>query len=884
MEIAHLLHVKEHGPNVPNSARHDVVVVRAIGWAAPVGPCPEFIADESSSALLSASMRAAVTTRLFGANALAALGIDDSQIPNFVGPVVVADPECLPQWAELLIGLIDWWESQREPAWAKAVREFLDARLATHPLEFSEAARQSLVHQALNSGIPSESPRALLVNFPARAYAVVMCVHRTVENICEFADRLVRDREEVAEFIGSPCDLICHLELNCGDPHDGQRSVMVVTFDAGARVVYKTKDLRVQELWNEVLERMHSSFVREMGIAGPQPLPIKVHNDYAWVAFVQQSPAVNDPEATRRFMIRMGGLAFVAGKLRANDLWGDNLVTVVDQPFMIDVETLLQPSIDVNMDAPHLLTGLVSLPTATHPDLPAVELGALTYATHIPSGIQMQSSEVRQGSGFDAVTNVDEHGRAWMSMVMDERRPTMNGEPPDVFDWWEEFDSGYRCAAQAMLVDATWLEERLRVHTQDLSRLIVQGTFDYYRAMQASWDPRFHFETRRRTFAIMRTMHSWHGKNFSEIPALSWEETRMLADGDVPYFTTRADDTQLYSGHIPLGVVANVDGVSAIRQGTGNVGTVQKELAEIRAQASNDLREWHSSYGKQRSPVAPKGHRDFFDEVQPLIDSIELWLADPRFRGVVEEPDTAMRTVGQVPFDIWNGRAAAGLLMIETGRDPRGEKLAQAIDADLKTAMAWGSEIRGPWLHPVSGVLVGLLAGMPAPIQSSQRAARALTLMANGVARRSRPSDGLGDAHWSATILQIAGAQPLQPPKTAEGKGTYWDVLPTTQIRRRLLEQSDPSSLSTAELIALGEVPGRAFDAASVLCNRQQETGRWLSDRIAEDQLLMSGVWGLVGVARTLLRAGGTSTPTFRDKLIASANPRTSSGEFVTRA
>lgn len=860
-----------------NCARDDAEVLRAIGWAAPVGLCPEFILDESSASLLSTSMRTAMLSRTYGPHAFAVLGVDDSALARFVGPVVVADPDHLPTWAELLIWLIDWWSKQQESTWAHAVRELLDTRLADKSLEFSEAARQVLVDQAFNSGTPPESPRELLVNYPARAYAQAMSIYRTLENISEFADRLVSDRDEVTELIGSSCEAISHLEVNCGDPHDGQRSVMVVTFNSGARVVYKTKDLRVQELWNEVLGRIESEFEHTFNFSGPLPLPIKVHVDYAWVAFVEQSPAIDDPEATRRFMIRMGALAFVAGKLRANDLWGDNLVTVTDQPFIIDVETVLQPSIDGNIDAPHLLTGIVSLPTSAHPDLPAAELGALTYSTDISSGIEMQSSQMRRGSGFDAVTHLDEQGRSWMSMVMDERRPTLSGEPPDIFVFWEEFAAGYRCAAQALLADSAWLEKELRHHSNDRSRLIVQGTFDYYRAMQSSWDPRFHFETRRRTLAIMRTMHSWHGKTFVDIPALSWEEARMITDGDIPYFTTRADDTQLYSGQLPLGAVAHVDGITAIREGVGNVGTVHDELTEIRAQASSDLRDLRAPRGLQRVPVAPQQDIDFIEIAQPLIDSIEQWLADPRFRGMVEEPDSAMRTVGSVPFDIWNGRAAAGLLMVEAGRDPRGEKLAQAIDADLVTAMSWGSELRGPWLHPVSGVLVGLLAGTSAAIQSAQRAAHALAAMSLGLAsqgatRHLRPEDGLGDARWSASIFQAAGSALPEMLDVANGDPAYWGVLPTTQIRRQQVEHSDPWTLGTAELIALGEIPGREGDAAFVLSTQQLETGRWLSDRLAGDELLMSGVWGLVGVARTLLRAGGVSIPTFRDQVLVRAD------------
>ena len=74
-----------------------------------------------------------------------------------------------------------------------------------------------------------------------------------------------------------------------------------------------------------------------------------------------------------------------------------------------------------------------------------------------------------------------------------------------------------------------------------------------------------------------------------------------------------------------------------------------------------------------------------------------------------------------------------------------------------------------------------------------------------------------------------------------------------------------PTRLRTAELIALGEVPGQARAAAAELVARHATTGRWLGDRLAHDTAMLSGLWGLVGVARTLLRADGYGIPALRD-------------------
>ncbi len=863
------------------TSRSDHQVIRALGQAAPLGRLPEFVPQVTTDSLLTAAMRSALLTRNCGKDSLNPLGIADPELAEFIGPVVVADPARLPDWAETLIELIDWWQVHSDPTWISAIQWKVDDTVNAVNTHLSRDARQSLIAQALSSGVPPENPRDLLIEAPARAYAVGLRITRTLSNFIEFVERLEKDSELVCELIGAPCASIADLTMDCGDPHNGQRSVMIVTFDSGAKVVYKTKNLKVQILWNSILELINPVIHEEFAFRGPQAIPLIARDNYAWVKYLEQSPAQEDSEAVHRFMVRMGCLSLVASRLRANDLWGDNLITQNDQPYIIDVETLLQPVVDFSIDAPHLHTGLVSLRSSPHPDLPATELGALTYSKNIISGMEATSNSSQRGSGFDAVIDADKQGRSWVSIVMDERRPTLQGEPPHLIDWFDSFAEGYRSASRALSRESSRLTALVFEHSADVSRVIIQGTFDYYRAMNSSWLPQYCRDTRARTLALMRTVNNWHGGRYLESPSIAWEEAVALADGDIPYFTSRADSVALFNGDIALGDIAVLSGMESITSHIDSIDNTEQELTEIYAQVSSDLLDGETFRSRQASTTslhaagmsAMKSHKEFRKHASDLVDFIEEWRADPRHRGVVEEPRSAMRIVGPVPFDVWNGGAAAALLLVEAGRDPHGIMLAQAIEFDLEQFTRWQSPLRGPWLSPVSGILVGLMAGLPAPYRAAQNSAVELARLAPSLfpdhaVSPNHGQDGLGDRVWSQTVLAQAGcitgviAQPA--PMTTE---PYWGLLPTTQVRRRMVAEANPHTLSSAELIALGEIPGRADEAAHLLCRNHSESGRWLGDRLADDRLLLSGIWGLVGVARTLLRASGQSIPSFRDPL-----------------
>ncbi len=853
---------------MPESALSDPAVRCALAAAAPVGRSAAFAPDERPEALAIAASRTRGLIRALGSGALERLGVPDREIGALVGPVVLADHAALPGWASTLMAAIDWWSAAARPDWEMLVGGLVDEALAGLTVDFGPQARSAIALQALANGTPSQDPRTLLLRAPARAYAIAHQIERTLANTIEFAERLERDRQDVEHLIGTPAEAVADLMLACGDPHDGLRSVSIVTFSSGARVAYKTKDLRVQRLWNDVVALLDEDFAAELGFDGPRELPLVVRDDYAWVRYVEQEPARDDPAATARFMARMGGLAAVAALVRANDLWGDNLVTVVDQPCIIDVEAMLVPLLGDQTDLPAIASGLVAMPVSVHPDLPAAALGALTYDPAIASGIEVGDVQGQRGSGFDTVTRRDGDGRVWMSMVMDERRPTIDGLPPDLVAWWADFERGYRCASGALVRRAATLTALLGRHAEDRSRAIVQGTFDYYRAMQASWNGRHDGDTRRRTLALIHTMRAWHYPRLRDLPALAWVEGVMLADGDVPYLTTRADSPDLFAGGRSLGAFGATAGMAAVRARVDHPPDPEDDLRALRAHASTDLADQALPVvAADGVPRSRPSSGSLAEQARAIADLVEAQLRHAGSVGVVEQPEVVLRSLGIVPFDLWNGGAAAALLLVECGRDPGGHRLARLIDADAERASAWGSPIRGPWVHPVGGVLAGLLAGTPAARAAAERAAELLRHAPIAPATGARPPDGLGDAGWSLRVLAAAGvARPEEiGAATGAADAPYWGRLPTATVRRRLVANRDPTDLRTAELIALGEVPGRARDAATELVARRAATGRWLGDRLADDAFLPSGVWGLVGVARTLLRVEQQSVPALRD-------------------
>ena len=126
----------------------------------------------------------------------------------------------------------------------------------------------------------------------------------------------------------------------CSDPHNGGRSVRIVTFADGARVVYKPKDLRLDIVWLKLIEQLNA--------AGP-PIDLKAmraiaRDGFGWTEFIDH--ASTDATGCKRFFRRAGAWLALFHCFVANDMHQENMIASGDYPVPIDLETILQPALD----------------------------------------------------------------------------------------------------------------------------------------------------------------------------------------------------------------------------------------------------------------------------------------------------------------------------------------------------------------------------------------------------------------------------------------------------------------------------------------------------------------------------------------------------------
>jgi type 2 lantibiotic biosynthesis protein LanM len=223
-------------------------------------------------------------------------------------------------------------------------------------LEFSEfrTSRQSalsqLVQQLHNSGsreqykafIKQMLKQGGLLSFfqkyPVLARLVATAIDFWVEAIGEFIMRLASDWSKIQQTFYNNAELgqVVSIEPFLSDPHKNGRSVIALTFASGLKLIYKPRDLGLEEIYFNLL-----AWFNQQGY----PLPFKLlkvlnRSIYGWVEFAEYLPCQNKKEI-QQYYKRTGILLCVLYALKSNDCHLENLIACGEHPILVDMETLM---------------------------------------------------------------------------------------------------------------------------------------------------------------------------------------------------------------------------------------------------------------------------------------------------------------------------------------------------------------------------------------------------------------------------------------------------------------------------------------------------------------------------------------------------------------
>ena len=181
--------------------------------------------------------------------------------------------------------------------------------------------------------------RRLFTDKPVLLRLIASITRQWIDTSRELVLRLGADLEAIGRDVLGSVDLggVDGIEGGLSDPHNGGRSVQMVRFGGGSRVVYKPKDLRIDAAWHDLVEQLN----RAGAPVALKAMRALARDGYGWTEFVDHIDGT-DQEGCRRFFRRSGAYLALFHCFAATDMHQENMIAAGDHPVPIDLEMVLQ--------------------------------------------------------------------------------------------------------------------------------------------------------------------------------------------------------------------------------------------------------------------------------------------------------------------------------------------------------------------------------------------------------------------------------------------------------------------------------------------------------------------------------------------------------------
>lgn len=389
----------------------------------------------------------------------------------------------------------------------------------------------------------------LFQEYPVLARQLVTKVQQTSTALVEVITALFDDGQTLRYLFADGRDPgpVTEIALGVGDTHRAGRSVAMLHFATGLRLVYKPRSLLVDVHFQSLLSWLNRQ--------GAQPafrtLAVLDREHYGWIEFVAAAPCTSEAEL-ERFYQRQGGYLALLHLLSAADFHFENLIAAGEDPVLIDLEALFHPDVmdydptdpgqlaQEALDQSVLSIGMLPQRLRFHADAATIDISGLGAA-----GAQLTPDKlpVWEGVGTDEMHLTRRH----VEFRSDGHRPLLAGEEVDVRRYGGAVAAGFAATYRLLLThrDALLAEGGPLARFADAeTRVVARATRTYSLLLQESSHPDLLRNALDRDRLYTRL---W--RDVATAPRLARllpAERRDLHQGDVPIFLTKPGTRHLW--------------------------------------------------------------------------------------------------------------------------------------------------------------------------------------------------------------------------------------------------------------------------------------------------------------------------------------------------
>ncbi|MBX3016224.1 MAG: type 2 lantipeptide synthetase LanM family protein [Caldilineaceae bacterium] len=390
---------------------------------------------------------------------------------------------------------------------------------------------------------------ALLEEYPVLARQLVTKVNQTTNAMAEILTRLTADWSTILATFhrGKKPGALVALTIGAGDTHREGRSVAILDFAGGLRLVYKPRSLAVDRHFQELLRWLN----QQGATPAFRTLTLLDRGHYGWVEFITAAACTNSAAITR-FYQRQGGYLALLYALNAADFHFENLIAAGEDPMLIDLEALFHPDIleydptdpgqlaQQALDQSVLSIGMLPQRLQFHADAAPIDISGIGAADR---QLTPDKLPVWEGAGTDEMHLTRRH----IEFSSSGHRPQLADAAIDVRAQTGAVVSGFTQIYRLLLAHHTALlapDGPLAPFASAEIRVVARATRTYSLLLQESSHPDLLRNALDRDRLYTRL---W--KDVQTAPRLARllaAERRDLHQGDVPIFLTQPGSTDLW--------------------------------------------------------------------------------------------------------------------------------------------------------------------------------------------------------------------------------------------------------------------------------------------------------------------------------------------------
>lgn len=391
----------------------------------------------------------------------------------------------------------------------------------------------------------------ILKKYPVLARQIVAFVNNWVSYLTEFISHLYDDWNCIKKcfFPDTRPGSLINIIRNAGDLHHDGRSVMIVQFESGLKLVYKPRSISIDSHFQNLL-----LWLNNHGATPPfYILNILEKKEYGWMEYIPYKDCSCRQEVIR-FYKRLGGYLAVLYMLEATDFHFGNLIAYGEHPVFVDLESLFHVNISEDLDNQATFTIHHNMEQSV------LKVGLLpqrVWTTAVFEGIDISGINEAEGQLWpDQMPHVENTGTDEMyysrrrpEIIGGQNKPKLNGRFIDPKEYQEAMTDGF--TKIYMLLSAN--KKRLLIRESpiidfihDKIRIILRPTRVYGFLLSESYHPDLLHNALDRTRYFDRLWYGIEKNPMLEkiIPA----ECKSMAKDDIPIFSTYINSRDLWVG------------------------------------------------------------------------------------------------------------------------------------------------------------------------------------------------------------------------------------------------------------------------------------------------------------------------------------------------